>query len=87
MNELGIAVNGKATIVLKSNISTCKPFCDTVRWPILGSARVEIYILQSGDKSIGLGPDKIAGVDKNLPDALIRKRPSLLLQIPSSLVV
>ena len=68
--------------MLKSNILTCKPFSDTVRWPILGSARVEICILQSGDKTRRLGPDKIAGVDKNLPDVLIRKRPSLLLQIP-----
>ena len=62
-------------------------FCDTVRWPIVGSARVEIRILQSGVKTRRLGPDKIAGVDKNLPDVLIRKWPSLLLQIPYPQVV
>ena len=67
--------------ILKSNILTFKPYHDTVRWPILGSARVEIRILQSGNKTRGLGPDKIAGVDKNLPDVLIRKRPGLLIQI------
>ena len=61
--------------------------CDTVRWPILWSARVESCILRSGDKTRGLGPDKIAGVDKNLPDVLIRKWPSLILQIPSLQVV
>ena len=61
---------------------TFEPFCDTVRWPIVGSARVKNYILQSGDETRRLGPDNIAGVDKNLPDILIRKQPSLLLQIP-----
>ena len=65
--------------MLKSNISPFEPFCDTVRWPFIGSARVEICILQSGDKTRKLGPDKIAGVDENLPDVLIRKWPSLLL--------
>ena len=59
--------------MLKSMILTFEPFCDTVRWPILGSARVEIRILQSRDKTRGLGPDKIVEVDKNLPDVLIRK--------------
>ena len=67
---------------MKSNILTFKPFYDTVRWPIVGSARAENCILQSEDKTRRLGPDNIAGVDKNLPDVLIRKWPSLLLQIP-----
>ena len=43
---------------------------------------MEICILQNGDETRRLGPDKIAGVEENLPDVLIRKRPSLLLQIP-----
>ena len=45
----------------------------------LESARVEICLLQSGDKTKGLGPDKIAENEKNLPDVLNRKWPSLLL--------
>ena len=49
----------------------------TLRWPNVGSARVEICLLKSGDETRRLGPDKIAGVDKNLPDVLIRKQPSL----------
>ena len=53
----------------KSNILTFEPFCDTVRWPTVESARAEICIIQSGDETRRLGPDKIAGVDKNLPDA------------------
>ena len=40
---------------------------------------MEICILRSGDETRRLGPDKIAGVDKNLPDVLYRKWPSLLL--------
>ena len=74
-------------MLLKFNFLTFEPFCDTVRWPIVGSARVEIRILQSGDKTRKLGPDKIAGVDKNLPDVPIRKRPSLLLRITLHQVV
>ena len=61
---------------------TFKPFCDTVRWPILGSAKAEFCIIQSGDKTRRLGPDKIAEVDKNFPDVLMSKQPSLLLRIP-----
>ena len=48
---------------------------------------MEICILPSGDETRKLGPDKIAGVDKNLPYVLIRKRPGLLLQIPLPQVV
>ena len=73
--------------MLKFNILTFELFCDTVRWPIVGSARVEICILQSGDETRRLGPEKIAGVDKNLPDVLIRKQPSQLLQVPLPQVV
>ena len=74
-------------ILLKYNISTFKPFCNTVRWPNLKSAREGICILQSGDKTRRLGPDKIAGVDKNLPEVLIRKQPSILLKFSPPQVV
>ena len=50
--------------ILIFNTSNFEPFCDTVKWPILGSARVEIWILQSVNKTRGLGPNKIARVDK-----------------------
>ena len=50
---------------------------------ILGSAREEIFIIQSGDKTRRLGPDKIAGVDKNLPDVLLGNGQVYYYKFPS----